>query len=107
MKQHSTYHKTKQLLHQKSACCQLCWRRDNIPGGRGLVARRASAQRRPGPFITGGRFGGAAGVAAELLSQADQFAGKGGELLAELINLIPLRQDQSLDVGWRRQPVRL
>ena len=40
--------------------------------------------------ITGGWFGGVAGAAANPLSQAGQFRRQGGELDAELLNLLLL-----------------
>jgi hypothetical protein len=42
--------------------------------------------------ITGGRFGGVAGVAADPLTQARQFRRQGGELLPQLIVLLLLGQ---------------
>jgi hypothetical protein len=40
--------------------------------------------------VAGGRFGGVAGAAADPLSQAGQFSRQGGELDAELLNLLLL-----------------
>jgi hypothetical protein len=43
--------------------------------------------------ISGGWFGGVARAAADPLPQAGQFAGQGGELAAELLDLLLLGQD--------------
>jgi hypothetical protein len=67
---------------------------------------------KPGP-IAGGRFGGVARAAADLLPQAGQFGSQGGELAAELLDLLLLGlqlsllvQDEGSDGSWSRLPVR-
>lgn len=64
--------------------------------------------------ITGGRFGGVAQTAADPLPQAGQIGGRGGELAAELLNLLLLSlelslllQDELLGPDWPLQPVSL
>jgi hypothetical protein len=63
--------------------------------------------------IPGWRFGGVARAAADPLAQAGQFSGQGGELAAELLNLMLLglqlrllTQDEGSDGSWSRLPVR-
>ena len=56
-----------------------------------LAATAFTALRRLKPrAITGGRFGGVARTAADPLPQAGQVGGQGGELAAELIDLLLL-----------------
>ena len=56
--------------------------------------------------VAGGRFGGVAGTAADPLPQAGQFSCQGGELAAELLDLLLLGQDEDSDGSRCRQPVR-
>ena len=63
--------------------------------------------------VTGGRFGGVARAAADLLPQVGQFGSLGGELAAELLDLLLLGlqlsllvQDEGSDGSWSRLPVR-
>jgi len=49
--------------------------------------------------ITGGRFGGVAGRSADPLAQAGQLCGQGGELGAQLRDLLMLGQDQPCGNG--------
>ena len=60
---------------------------------------------KPGP-IAGGRLGGVARAAADLLPQAGQFGSQGGEFAAELLDLLLLGQDELSGLGWPRQPIR-
>jgi len=59
---------------------------------------------KPGPSLEGGhrcaealRLGGVAGTAADPLAQAGQFGRQGGELDAQLLDLLPLSQNQRTD----------
>ena len=56
--------------------------------------------------IAGGRFGGIAGAAAYPLPQVGQFGRQGGELGAQLLDLLLLSQDERPGTRWPRQPVR-
>ncbi len=56
--------------------------------------------------IAGGRFGGIAGAAADPLPQVGQFGSQGGELGAQLLDLILLRKNQRTNGNWCRVPVR-
>jgi len=56
--------------------------------------------------ITGGWSGGVARHSADPLAQIGQLCSQSVELLAELIVLLLLSQDQCSDAGWSRQPVR-
>jgi len=49
----------------------------------------ASLRRLEPRAVTGGRFGGVAGAAADPLPQLGQLARQGGELAAELVVLLP------------------
>jgi hypothetical protein len=60
---------------------------------------------KPGP-ITGGRFGGIAGAAADPLLQPGQLSGQGGELGVQFLVLLVLGEKQLSDAGWSCQPVR-
>jgi hypothetical protein len=68
-----------------------------------LAATATLRRHKPRP-ITGGRFGGIAGVAADPLLQPGQLRGQGGELepqlivlLPESLNLLLLSEDQRFD----------
>jgi hypothetical protein len=54
----------------------------------------------------GGRFGGVAGASADSLPQAGQLGRKGGELGAQLLDLLLLGQDQLFGTGRPRHPSR-
>lgn len=73
------------------------WNLDHqrVQGRRILALCSAVLQRRPRPSL-GGRFGGVEGVAADQVSQAGQPGCQGGELAAQLLNLLLLGQDE----GW-------
>ena len=79
-----------------------------------LAATALAARRRLKPRpIAGGRFGGVARAAANPLEQAGQFGSQGGELAAELLDLLLLglqlsllNQDEGSDGSWSRLPVR-
>jgi len=73
----------------------------------------ASLRRLEPSAVTGGRFGGVAGAAADPLAQLGQLARQGGELAAELVVLLPeslnlllLSEDQRSDAGWCCQSIR-
>ena len=61
---------------------------------------------KPGP-IGGGQLGGVARAAVDLLAQAGQFDSQGGELAAELLDLLLLGQDKLFGLGWPLQPIRV
>jgi len=52
------------------------------------------------------RFGGVARAAADPLPQARQLGRQGGELVAELVNLLLLSQNQLTGNSRSRRPVR-
>lgn len=55
------------------------------------IATRWGLETRP---VSGGRLGGVAGTAADLLPQAGQLARQGGELGAQILVLLPLGADE-------------
>ena len=55
--------------------------------------------------ITRWRFGGVTGTAADLLPEAGQFSCQGGELAAELLDLLLLGQDERSGLRWSQQPI--
>ena len=75
-------------------------------GGSSVISAGAAALRWLEPWtITGGWSGGVARRSADPLAQIGQLRSQGVELLAELIVLLLLSQDQRSDAGWSRQPV--
>jgi hypothetical protein len=71
-----------------------------------LAATALALCRRLKPVpIAGGRFGGVAGAAADPLEQAGQFGSQGGELAAELLDLLLLGQDQLSGTSRPRQAI--
>ena len=56
--------------------------------------------------VTGGRLAGMTRAAADALAQLGQLARQGGELAAELLDLLRLDQDELSGLGWPRQPIR-
>ena len=68
------------------------------------TAPAALGRLKPRP-IAGGWPGGVARAAADLFPQAGQLRYQGGELNAQLLNLLLLDQDERSDGGWGRQPV--
>ena len=79
-----------------------------------LAATALALLRRLKPrAVTGGRLGRVARAAADPLSQARQLGSQGGELVAELLDLMLLGlqlsllvQDEGPDCSWSRLPVR-
>jgi hypothetical protein len=63
-------------------------------------------QRQQVRAIAGGRCGGIAGAAADPLPQVGQFGSQGGELSAQLLDLLLLRKNQRTNGNWCRVPVR-
>jgi hypothetical protein len=55
--------------------------------------------------IAGGWFGRVARAAADPLPQLSQLSGQGGELAAQLLDLLLLGQDELPGLGWPRQPI--
>ena len=77
-----------------------------LPAAFAATALTSCRRLKPGP-IAGGRLGGVARAAADQLPQLGQFDSQGGELAAELLDLLLLGQDELSGLGWPQLPIRV
>ena len=75
-----------------------------LPATFAATALTPCRRHKPGPTAVG-RLGGVARAAADPLPQLGQFDSQGGELAAELLNLLLLDQDELSGLGWPQQPI--